>query len=186
MPQSFGVANCKDPQSLRWSLSAECLLVIRVGNSSEHCSEQLFRQRLPARDSTGRTRQAYMPLFYVYLEYSSCSKLLQTPLQQWSDSIQPKNRQLYNWPFARKARGMHTYVTSHPEYTALPLVLWIIYWNSPAARCLAALALGSYRIYLQKELDGKLESQRSRKRCDRRFSRGVELSYARRYVPCVQ
>ena len=52
---------------------------------------------------------------------------------------------LSNRPFARKTRGMHTYVTSHPEYTACP---WIMYWNSPAARCLAALALGSYHIYL--------------------------------------
>ena len=32
-----------------------------------------------------------------------------------------------NRPFARKAQGMHTYVTSHPEYTALTLVVWIIY-----------------------------------------------------------
>jgi len=58
----------------------------------------------------------------------------------------------YNKPFAHKikTRGMHTYVTSLPEYTAWPVVLWIMYCSSPAACCLVALALGSYRICLQK------------------------------------
>ena len=50
-----------------------------MGGLTEHQGEQLFRQRLPARENIGGTVQVdrlILPLFYTYLEKHFCCELL--------------------------------------------------------------------------------------------------------------
>ena len=71
-------------------------VVIRAGNSSEHRSEQLFRQRLPASDNIGQTvqigRLICLRFMFTWSTAPVVSYYRLLSSSEASDSIQPKNR----------------------------------------------------------------------------------------------